>query len=292
MNTRQLRTLLAIAKKGTIAEAAVEVSLTPSALSQQIRALEQELGVELFDRSTRPPSLNAKGLLMVSTARSVLESLDEAHAVLLGREVVGAFEIGAVRTSAMTLIPQAIVALRKAHPALQIKLRVGSSEGLLADVLADRIDVAIVAERIAVPEGLHWRPFIREPLLLIAPPGTPSGDARALLEHLPYLRFSRDVPLANIIDAEMARMEIKPDEIAEIDMVWAIVESVRQGMGVAVVPHLILRNPENQALTYTQFGNPPTFRQIGLVQKTRSHRTELITELHRQLSTISHPYGI
>lgn len=292
MNTRQFKTLLAIAKRGTIADAAAEVSLTPSALSQQVRALERELNVDLFDRSTRPPTLNTRGLLMVEAAQSVLSTIEGVQATLSGRGVVGTLDIGAVRTSAMALIPQAIVALRRLHPELRIKLRVGSSESLLGDVMAERVDVAIIADRIAVPETLHWRPFIREPLLVIAPPGTPNSGARKLLSDYPYIRFSSNVPLAHIIDAEMLRIGVAPTVVAEVDMVWAITESVRQGLGVAVVPHLVLRSAENKTLVHEQFGQPPVYRQIGLVQRRRSPKADLITKLHEQLSRASAPYGI
>ncbi|MFW8566545.1 LysR family transcriptional regulator [Orrella sp. 11846] len=292
MNTRQMRSLLAIARHGTMVDAAQEMFLTPSALSQQMRALEQELNVELFDRSKRPPVLNAQGRLMVGAAQEMLDKYEEVRGLLHGEPLQGTLTIGAVRTSAMTLIPAAMAALRRAHPTLKIQLRMGVSEGLLTDVLAQRIDVAIVADRIAVGPTVVWRPFIQEPLVVIAPEGTPQESARELLTKYPYIRFSSNVPLAHTINAGLASMGIEPHEIAEVDMVWAIAESVRQGLGVAIVPHVVLRDPQNSKLTHVEFGEPPVYRQMGLLYHEHSVRHPLIMAFQAQLSKVSEPYGV
>lgn len=291
MDTRQLRTLVAIAEHGTFARAASVVNLTPSAVSQQVHSLEQELDTKLFNRDSRPPDLNLHGLKMLETARQILALVDETRGVLSGNQVTGTLDIGSVRTSTIGLLPRAIVALRQEFPELNVKLRVGMSSSLISDVNADRLDLAVVAEHAGVSRNLLWSPFIREPLVVIAPPGTPRMSARELLETLPFVRFGSDVPLGALINNELARLGIAVQDIAEIDTVPAIVECVAAGLGVGVVPDIAVRENGRDMLTLP-FGEPQVFRQIGMIHRPGSAKAELLATLHNKLAEIAGEFGI
>ncbi len=89
MDTRQLKTLLAIATHGTFAQAAEIVGLTPSAVSQQINALEQELRVTLFDRSSRPPKPTSHGMQVIEVAREILRLEEDTKSSLRGDQIAG-----------------------------------------------------------------------------------------------------------------------------------------------------------------------------------------------------------
>lgn len=284
MDTRQLKTLLAIAESGSFSRAAEVVHLTVSAVSQQIQALEQEVGAQFFDRSSRPPRLTAAGQQMVEAARELVRAAENAIDAVSGRRIVGTFSIGSVRSSAMSVLPRAIVDLKARYPDLRIKLRVSMSETLLRDVLAGRLDAAMVAEHTGLPPGLRWRPFLREPLFLVAPPGSPVLTAEDYLRRYPYVRFRSNVPLAHMIDLELARMNIALNEVAEIDTVSAIVSCVENGLGVSVVPRVAIADCA-APLVSVPFGAPPLFRRIGLVERQDGARAMLISELHRRLLT-------
>jgi len=282
MDTRQLKTLLAIAESGGFSRAAEIVHLTVSAVSQQVQALEQEVGTELFDRSTRPPRLTAAGQQMVEAARELVRATENAIDAVSGRKVVGTLAIGSVRTSAMSVLPRAIVELKDRYPELRIKLRVSMSETLLQDVVAGRLDAAMVAEHAGFPPALRWRPFLREPLFLVAPPGSPQLGCREFLSRYPYVRFRSNVPLAHMIDLELARMNVVLNEVAEIDTVLAIVSCVANGLGVSVVPQVAIDDWAAPLVT-VPFGTPQLYRRIGLVERQNGARALLIEQLHRRL---------
>ncbi len=291
MDTRQLKTLVAIADHRTFARAADVVHITSSAVSQQIHALETELGLRLFNRESRPPSLNLQGLQLLEMARKVLRLVEETKLILDGRRTTGTLSIGSVRTSTIGLLPLAIVALRETYPELKINLRVGLSNALIADVLADRLNMAIVAEHVGMPKKLKWSPFIREPLVVIAPPNVPGETAREILGTVPFVRFNSNVPLANLIDTELAKMNLLTQDIAEIDTISTIVECVAAGLGAGIVPDIALRN--NRApLKIVPFGEPPIYRQIGIVQAANSPKAEFFAEVHRQLADMAGEYGV
>lgn len=292
MNFRQLRAFATVAKTGNIVNAAPSLSLTPSAISQQLLAIEEELGQELFDRSTRPPTLNTYGLNALSVIEEILTSYEQLQALMKGDTLVSVLNVGTVRTSALTIIPSAVVALKQANPGLKIKLRIGQSESLFSDVLAGRLDVAITAETPVIPKGLSWKPFINEPLVVIMPTHIETNDYKKSLTQAGFIRFSNNVPLANLIDSELARSGIRPTEVAEIDTVWTIALCVQQGLGVGIVPQLVYESIANENIKAIPFGNPQVYRNIGLVSRSSNKESNSLTSLYKQLKLASGKYGI
>ena len=292
MDTRQLRSLAAIAAQGTFAKAADVVHLTPSAVSQQIQALEQELDTVLFERSSRPPKLTPRGMQVLEMAQEILRLEEDTKASLRGDRIAGTLMLGSVRSSAMNLLPAAIVQMQNRFPKLKMNLRVALSSPLIADVAAGRLDAAMVAEHVSIPPSLRWSPFMREPLWLVAPEGTALRDQREMMATLPYIRFRSAVPLANLIDTEISRQGVTTNDIAEIDTIGAIVTCVRQGMGISVVPQVALLEPGDEKLVRVPFGTPQVTRQIGIVERITSPRGEVIARLHEVLAQVCSPYGV
>lgn len=292
MDTRQLKTLVAIATHGTFIKAADAVSLTPSAVSQQIQALEQELNATLFERSSRPPKLTPQGLQVLEMAHEILRCEEETKASLRGDRIAGTLMLGSVRSSALNLLPQAIVAMRNQYPNLKTNLRVSLSAPLIADVAAGRLDAALVAEHAALSPGLRWSPVLREPLWLIAHKAMALPDAIEMFKTRPYVRFRSPVPLANLIDTEISRLGVVTQDVAEIDTIGSVVTCVRQGMGISVVPHVALHGTQSDELVQLPFGEPQITRQIGIVERTVSPRGEIIERLHETLAKVGGTYGV
>lgn len=291
MDTRQLRTLLAIVETGSFARAADKVALTPSAVSQQIQALENEVGVQLFNRESRPPTLTTAGHQMVAAAVELVRVAENAIDAISGRRIIGTLAIGSVRTSAIGLLPQAVSRIAANHPQLKIKLRVGLSETLVQDVAAGRLDAAMIAENIVSTRDLRWQPFIREPLCLIAPPGTAPDRFETIMTTLPYIRFRANVPLAGLIEAELGRLNLPLHDIAETDTIASVTAFVANGLGVSIVPRIAVLDLSADVLVLP-FGDAPIFRQIGLLTRQKSPRAGLIHELHQHLAEVSGEFGM
>ncbi|WP_439562938.1 LysR family transcriptional regulator [Roseinatronobacter sp.] len=292
MDTRQLRTLLAIVQHGGFAKAAEVVHITPSAVSQQVQALEQELDVTLFERSSRPPSLTPQGLQVVEMATNILRMVTETRTDLSGNQVNGTLFLGSVRTSALGVLPRAIMKMRTTYPQLKINLRVGNSSSLIAEVAAGRLDAAVVAENMSIPQLIRWSPFLREPLWVVAPKDLASDDPVAMLRTLPFVRFQSPVPLAGLIDTELARLQIATQDIAEMDSIASIINCVAEGMGISIVPDIALREPDAENLIYRPFGQPQVYRQIGLIERINSRRAGVINHFHRILADTCGEHGV
>ncbi len=127
MEIRQFKTLVAIADFGSFAAAADAVGLTQSAISLQIKNLEDELGFELFDRRHRPPMLNNKGVLLVEHARTIVTTCDLVARLGSNDDLKGTLTFGAVPTALAGIVPEALATLRAQHPNLHISVKSGLS---------------------------------------------------------------------------------------------------------------------------------------------------------------------
>lgn len=292
MDFRQLQTIVAVADTGSFAGSAHLVNLTPSAVSQQIQALEAELGVPLFDRSRRPPVLNAKGEEVVRAARQMLQIMTETRTAITGGRTVGVLKIGAIRTVATRLVPLTFAAMRDRYAELSFHLTVDMSESLMTDVGAGRLDAAVVAEHVGVPPGLSWTPVFSEPLMLVAPASWQGASERELFASLPFIHYETEVPLARQIDTELSRLGLVPREIAVIDTMPSVVGSVLAGLGIAVMPRVAVDDAPPGSLYAQPFGGATIMRRIGIVQRHVSERSEVLAYMRQALTERALDFGL
>ncbi|ASM73055.1 MULTISPECIES: LysR family transcriptional regulator [Roseobacteraceae] len=289
MDTRQLETLLAIQQHGGFAAAARAVNLTASAVSQQIAALEAELGTQLFDRSRRPPVLTVKGAEMVRSAQSILQIVRETKASVGSGPVRGTMAFGSLRTGASSLVPKSLATLRASYPDLHFRLRVGMSEELMSEVVSGQLDAALVADHVAVPASLRWTPVMTEPLIVLTPPATGGLSIDELVNTVPYVRYRTQVPLARQIDTEIARLGVAPRQIVSVNTMSAVVGCVQAGLGFAIVPQVALQDMVTASLDWFPFGSPPIHRRLGLVRRATSRREEVLVALVAALTHHGRP---
>jgi len=292
VDLRQLETLIAVAETGSFAAAALRVHLTASAVSQQIQSLEADVGAQLFDRRTRPPRLNAKGEELLRAARQTVGLMAEARLAITGGRTVGMLKIGAIRTVSMRLAPMAMAGLSPHYPDLSFSLSVGVSESLIADVAAQRLDAALVAEHVGVPDGLAWTEVLSEPLVLVAPPGAHGLGDTDLLRALPFIRYETAVPLARQIETELARLGARVRQIAVANTMPSVIGCVRAGLGCAVVPKLALLDVPPGSLTVVPFGRGTITRQLGLVEHQVSARGTVLAKLRSELTRCVVRHGL
>ncbi|MEM8754585.1 MAG: LysR family transcriptional regulator [Pseudomonadota bacterium] len=263
MNVRHLRTLLAAVERGSFAAAGEAVGVSHSAVSLQIKALEDELGVALFDRAKRPPAPTPRGRALAAHARKTLAMFDAARAVATGELVEGRLTVGAVPTTLSSLLPPALATLRRHHPRLRIEIRNDSSAGLAASLARGELDIAICTRPDPSPPGLEWRRVAEEPFAVIAPADAPGETDADLLTGHPFIWFNRKTWAGRGIEAELDRRRIIVASDMEIDSLDAISSMVAAGLGVAIVPLRRGAPPMPDSLRAVPFGDPPYAREVG-----------------------------
>ena len=145
IDTRRLRLLLELARRGTITAVAEALAYTPSAVSQQLAVLEREAGVPLLERTGRKVALTPAGTVLAGYAESVLAVLEEASAALAATRdnLTGPLRIGAFPSAARVILPPALVALGRDHPALELMVTELDPVGVPDALRSGTLDVAL-----------------------------------------------------------------------------------------------------------------------------------------------------
>jgi len=235
---RQLRVFAAAARHQSFGKAADELHLTPPAVSMQIRELEQQVGLPLFDRSGRQVALTVTGEYLLVYVRKVLATLKDAEdaiARLRGLET-GRVSIGMVST-AKYFVPRLLAQFRQEHPAIEVKLAVGGNrEQLVALLRANEVDLAIMGRP---PRELATRaePFAVHPHSVVAAPDHPLmriGHAPAsLLANYEFIIREPGSGTRAAMEKFFADHRLQPRVAMEMASNETIKQAVMAGMGVS-----------------------------------------------------------
>ncbi|HEX4733529.1 MAG TPA: LysR substrate-binding domain-containing protein, partial [Thermoleophilaceae bacterium] len=173
MEVRQLRYLVALADERHFTRAAAREHIAQPALSQQIRRLEEQVGLALVERTTRSVALTEAGELLVARARRILNELDAAQAELeaLKGVQVGHVTVGVLHTMGPVDVSLALALFRERHPGVELTVREQSSEELAEMLRLDELDLAFlsVTERVE-SHGLGLHQLVSEELALVVSP--------------------------------------------------------------------------------------------------------------------------
>ncbi|RIH89491.1 Hydrogen peroxide-inducible gene activator [Meiothermus luteus] len=174
MTLEQLRYLVALAEEGSFTRAAERVYLTQPALSVQVRRLEEELGVRLFDRAKRPLEPTEVGRAVVAQARRVLEEVEKIRALAEGQAALfeGPFRLGVIPTLAPYLLPRLLPRLAERWPGLELSVREELTPGILQALLEGRLDGGLIGTPERLP-GLEFTPLFEEGFVAYVAPGHP-----------------------------------------------------------------------------------------------------------------------
>lgn len=288
MNLRHLKTLITVAEHGTFVGAAEALGLTQSAVSMQIRALEEALSVELFDRTKRPPAMNPYGRALLQPARELLFLADQLSEVVSDKSALtGTVDLGAVPTVLTGILPLALEQLQAQYPRLRIRVFSGLSAELMMRMTRGELDAIVVSEPSSVPAGTVWREVATEPLIVIAPESARGRSEEELLQGLPYIRFSKHAWVGGMIDEELRRRGIRIQEGMELDTLEAIGLLVAHNLGVSIVPQRAIDPFRGLKIKSVPFGRPPLRRKLGVLLRGANPRARIIDSLIEQLMRVS-----
>ncbi|MFP3921830.1 MAG: LysR family transcriptional regulator [Dichotomicrobium sp.] len=287
MDVKTLYTLVAIADHGSFGDAGRVVGLSTSGVSLQVRALEDELGVTLFDRSTRPPRLTDQGQDFVRRAREVITVWENLSDSLKRDATRGVLRVGAVHTSVLSMVPPALARLQRRCPDLHIHLMTGLTHDLEDSLKRGTLDAAVVSRPDAIDPALRYRAFTQEPLAVIAHESLEGQTDRELLERHPYVRFNRFARVARIVEAEFARRNIAISSRMEVDTLEGVVRLVGSLLGVSVVPVPGVGVDFPPEIRAVPFGEPEVLRELGLLEPAVNARAHFCALLYDELAAVT-----
>lgn len=175
MELHQLRYFLAVVDEGTFSAAAQAVRISQSGVSTQIQKLERELGVALIDRTPRRVAPTAAGARLVPYARAAVAAVEGVAAAAheIRGLIVGSLQVAVVTGLTWPPLFDALAAIRREHPGVDLRLHEGTSVDLVARVRDGRTDVAVVAWSGDPPDGVSSTVIVDDALVVVVPPGHP-----------------------------------------------------------------------------------------------------------------------
>lgn len=286
---RVLKTFLAVASEGSFAAAAHRVALTQAAVGQQMRALEAELRRPLFERQGKAVMLGEAGRELLPTVRRLVALYEQMLASAPPAEAMaGTVHLGAVVSAVRPLI-QVTLALKARHPGLELHVSAAKSVELLARVESGALDAAIVVREPGPARPLlAWTALYAEPMVLLAGRAVEDAPARTLLQGHPFIRFDRGEHTGQLVERTLRKLRASPQEFLELNAIESMVDLVRSGLGVAVLPLLRgARWPADARLRVIEIPKAEV-RQIALVQRREAPNAAVVGALVREFQAHLH----
>jgi DNA-binding transcriptional LysR family regulator len=281
MNLQQLRYAVALADAQSFTKAAVNEYVVQSALSQQLRKLEDELGVTLFERTTRTVAPTPAGETLLPLMRQVLAGVDQIKfgAQSISGTIAGRLTVGMMEVPSESLDVAALMAtFHTRYPEVSVTLRSGGSD-LLIDAVRDRkLDVAIVGSNLPPTTGrLTFTALFVEPLVAVLPAHHDLAAADTVrldeLAPLPFIDFPPGYGLRHETDRGFANVVRRV--AFEVTRVDEVIHFVRRDLGVALLPESVAvsRVGDDPTLVLRPVAGADLYRQVNLVAPTEALRS-------------------
>jgi DNA-binding transcriptional LysR family regulator len=277
IEVRRLRVLRALADHGTVTAAAEVLHLTPSAVSQQLAALESEVGQELLERRGRRVAITSAGRLLLAHTDTILAEVERAEDAmrLHANGATGEVRVTAFATAISLLVAPALARLRETSPGLSLVIRDAEGHQGITQLLDGDADVAIAVEHRGSPRPDDQRlariPLYAEPFVAVLPPSHPAAAADTI--ELPMLAaddwvmLSPGNPIRDVVLLACEQAGFQPRVVHQSDDFRAVAALVAAGGGVSLVPRLAV---PALAVTRPLTDPVPTRRVYAAVRRSRA----------------------
>lgn len=286
MELRQLQYFLKVAQKEHVTRAAEEMHVAQSAVSRQIRQLEEELGVELFMQKGRNLHLTPVGQLFRKRVERILGDLDRSVAEIhefLDPES-GEIRIGFPHSLGTRLIPSIVAEFRLHYPNVKFRFKQGMYPSLIKDVMSGEVDLAFISPCPESGDHIRGDVVLTEELFAILPPGHHLAEEETIrlqqLREEQFVLFSQGYSLRPIVWQACLKAGFEPKiafEGGETDTIRGLVAA---GMGVSLLPEMALMNACGLQPACVRVIEPSVSRTIGLIYRTEG-RLPLVARAFR-----------
>ncbi|GAA5497318.1 hydrogen peroxide-inducible genes activator [Rubritalea halochordaticola] len=297
MELRQLRYFVTAVEMGSISKAAEACRVAQPSLSQQISALEHELGVQVLERSSRGVRPTPEGEKVLEHARKMLLEGETLQAELsgLGKEIRGSLRMGVIPTVAPYLIGELLLELKQNYPGLDLELVEDRTQVLIERLSKGDIECAVVSD-IRVKDAKTWSVRVdelyHEPLVAALPAKHVLARRRAKpkpeeinAEELIYLKEGHC-----LLDQTLKVCRVKaPDQRIKCDQLETALAMVDAGAGIAIVPQRAAERYHFPNVVVRSFAEPQPTRMIGLMRRRSGGLSPLAEVIARCLTKLVQP---
>ncbi|MEU4620979.1 LysR family transcriptional regulator [Actinoplanes sp. NPDC023801] len=273
MEIRQLSYVEAVARYGGFTRAAERLHVAQSAVSSQVRALEVELGVTLFARTTRKVALTPAGEMFVARARRILAELDGARSEMteITAVVSGRVLVGATAGLGPYDLAGALARFRDRHPQIAVRLRSGRITGLLGACDNGELDLVVGPAYADLPPRFDAVPLADERLILALPPGHAQAHGGRLtlgeVRDEPFVSMPPGSGLRWILEDAARSAGFLPRVYFETHSPAGVRELVAAGLGVGLLPRTVAETYGGPMIAVRQLHPPPAHPPIGVMHQ-------------------------
>jgi DNA-binding transcriptional LysR family regulator len=279
---REFKTFIAVARDGTFTGAGRALGLTQSAVSAQMRRLEDYLGIVLFDRTGKSAVLNSAGMDVLPQAQELVAMAERMTISSEAGHVKGFLRVGAIASVQQHLLVDALKDFRQSYPDVRIRIIPGVSLSLLGQVDAGEVDMALMLRPpFTLPPELTWHTLLQEQIVLAMPESLSIQSWREALATQPFIRYDRASFGGRLVDVFLKKHHLAVQEAIELDEMDAIANLVRAGLGVALVPKT--RDFDARGLRLDDLGDAGFKRDIGLIAPRSIEAGSLVDRLSQCL---------
>ncbi len=271
MEIHQLRYFIAVAEEGNFSHAAEREHVSQPSLSQQIHKLEDELGQQLFDRLPRSVVLTEAGRTFLVYARQILAGVADARrsVAALEQEVAGKLSVGAIPSIALYMLPRLIVGFQRSYPKVTFELIEDITDNLAQRLEDGTVDVALA---VADEEKTNIAQYSlgEEPLLMLLPARHRLVRRRAIkwsdLASEKFLLLHEVHSLSIQVRQLLAANDLTPETVLQGSQLVTIAAMVAAGLGVTVVPEMMVHTDFVKGCVAVPFADPVPTRELVLLR--------------------------
>jgi DNA-binding transcriptional LysR family regulator len=280
---RYLRTFVVAAETRSFSAAGNRLGLTQSAVSTQIRRLEDELGYALFTRTGRSVTLSDEGAEVVEQAARILESFEGLKLRNQTGVDRGAMSLGVIATVQNSFLPAALLRFRREQPVARVNIVPGTSLQLLTWVDSRELEMAVMIKpRLGLTSDLKWTPLMQERYVAVAPADWP-GDLSELFRERPFIRYDRRSHGGHLVDRFLKENGLWTIDSIEVDQPSVILKMVSQGLGCSIIPGELVPVIDTPGIKVLPLPGRPLVREVGILTRfsasNRPSTTMLIESL-------------
>lgn len=286
MDTRQLEMFRAVAEEGAFTAAAERLHVSQSAVSRQLKLLEEHLGTALFHRGPRGVMLTPAGDLLLAAANRIAHEMQDVVTQISDTQTLqrGLLTLGGGMTVCRYVLPKLLRKFRAHYKQVDLRIVTGTTESILRLLRSREIDVALLTLPL-IDSDLEVFPVLREEMVVIAGAKNPLTrgrliEPRALARH-PLILFEKGSNTRRVVDHFFEQENVPVKVVMETENVEIIKSMVAAGVGVSVVPYSAIAHDRANHFGWARLRGLRLYRETGWVHMKSDYMPRSVTEILR-----------
>ncbi len=297
MDVGQLKMFTAVAEDKSFTAAAERLHVSQSAVSRQLKLLEEELGTLLFHRGKRGASLTDSGRILLAAAHRIAREIQDVASQISETHALqrGVLRIGGGMTVCLFILPKLLRKFRAQYKDVDLHVTTGSTEAILRLLRSRDIEIALLTLPLVEPD-LEVRQVLKEEMVVLTAPRHPltrkrSVDVRAMARH-PLILFEKGSNTRKVVDEFFVAEGIPVNVIMETENVDIIKSMVAAGLGVTIVPFgAIAHDVRAGRFAWARLRGHRLYRETGWVYLKSDYLPRSITEILRIFDAMKDQFG-